>query len=534
MPMINIDEIGSVGLIVDVPSYALHPLAWTSVGNVKFVDGKATKAAGQEVIFGTPLTSPHYMQAWAVNNDSRWVYAGETGIYYNVDVTHTDITRYTTTPGDDDYTAGTRPVWTGGNLHGIPILNHDNETDAPQQWDESLGRMKDLDNWPASTYCKVMRPFQNFLVALNVTKGSVNYPYMVKWSHPADPGTVPTSWDETDATKLTGEQTISQSGGFLVDCLPLAGQNIIYKEDSIWAMRLAGSQFVFSFIELSSSTGLLAPDCVKEFYGQHFVVGQTDIVLFDGSRIRSISTKKVRDWFYAALHPNHWDKTKVSINYGLQEATIAFVGVGATSGYLTKALIWNWDTDTWTLKELPDVSFIEFGRVVTAAEEAFDDASGTFDSDFGYFNSSANTSPVDLRTIMAKAYSSSEFLLADSTYADRGTPYTSLLERTGLPVAGQSLDGSLVIDAASVKFVRALFPKISAPSSMTLQISIGMQDTLNGPVTWDGPHDFIVGTDVKVDVAISGKFLCLRFEDTEEVPWVFSGYAVDLDVISEF
>lgn len=534
MALINIDSVGDVGIILDAPAHTLPPTAWSAGENVRFFEGKVEKIRGQSAVFGTPTVAPHYCMPWKTSGEDRWIYAGTDNIYYTYNSVHYNITRYTTTPGDDDYDAGTRPVWTGGNLHGVPILNHDNEVDYPQQWDGANSRMKDLDNWPVNTYCKVMRTFQNFLVALNITKSANNYPYTVKWSHPADPGAVPTSWDETDATKLAGEQTISQSGGHLIDCVPLAGQNIIYKEDSIWAMRLAGSQFVFNFSELSSTIGALSLNCIKEFYRQHLIVGTSDIVLFDGVTPKSILNKRVRNWFFNSLHPSFYDKTVVTVHYPTREVWVCFVESGSTSTYLTKALIWNWDTNAWSVKDLPDISFLNYGRIIDSGVETFNGVSGTFNTDLGIYNSGTFGSPTELQTLMTKAYTTNELLIADNSYTDRGTNFHTYIERTGLAIAGKSMDGSLVIDPASVKFIRSVFLKISAPVECTIQVSIGMQENMDGSVTWDGPHDFTIGVDHRVDVAISGKYLCIRIEDENDVPWELSGYTIDLDIISKY
>lgn len=534
MALINIDEVGDVGLILDAPAHTLPPNAWSAGDNIRFFEGKILKIKGQTAVFGTPPVAPHYVAPWKTATQDRWIYAGVDKIYYTFNSVHTDITRYTTTAGDNDYTANTRPVWTGGNLHGVPILNHDGQSDVPQQWDNTLVRMKDLDNWPASTYCKVMRPFQNFLIALNIRKGASDYPYTVKWSTPADPGTVPASWDETDPTVLAGEQTLAQTGGFLIDCRPLAGQNIIYKADAIWSMKFAGSQYVFNFSEVSSTIGALSTDCIVEFYRQHFVVGNSDIVLFDGVQAKSVANKKIRKWFFNSLHPSYFDKTIVTVNYPSREVWIGYVEAGSTSTYITRVLIWNWDTNTWSTKAVPEIAHFNFGRVISSGVETYDGVSGAFESDFGLFDSGTFGSPTELQLLLAKPYATNELLIGDQGYDDRGTAFTSFVERTGLAVSGQSHDGSITIDPASVKFVRSVYPKLTAPSAVTVRISVGMQETLDGAVTWDGPHDFVVGTDVKVDVAISGKFLCLRIEDNSSVPWEFTGYAVDLDIISRF
>lgn len=529
MPIVAIENIGDVGIVNDTPPHELPPEAWSAGQNMRFLNGKAQKIMGETSVFGTPTIAPHWLLPWQAQTNYYWIYAGVDKVYYTEGSVHTNITRYTTTPGDDDYSTGSRPLWTGGILHGVPILNNNNFVDPPQQWDSALSRLKDLDNWPASTWCNVMRPFQNFLVALHIKKGATEYPYTVKWSHPADPGSVPVTWDETDVTKLAGEQTIAQTGGHLVDCLPLNGINIVYKEDAIWTMTLAGSQYVFAFREASNSVGLLAPKCVKEFYRRHLVVGQNDIVVFDGLTPQSIVTKRMRDFFYNNLDSTHWDKTTVTINYAHREVWISYVEAGST--YLTHALVWNWDTNIWTVKELPDLAHLAYG-VVNVVSESFDTSSGTFDSDFGPFGSPTN-SPAEAQMLYAKASGTAALVQGDQGYTGLTANYTSYLERTGLPIAGQDRQGQPKLDPASVKLIRAVFPKISAPIPVTLRISIGVQDTPEGTITWEGPYDFVVGTDVKVDCSLSGKYVAFRIEDLDNgTPWEFTGYSVDLDVIS--
>jgi len=252
-------------------------------------------------------SAPHWLLPWRTLTQKLWIYSGVDKCYQTDGVTHADITRYTTSPGDNDYTAGARPLWTGGVLHGVPVMNHRNGTDYPQQWDSALARMKDLENWPINTYAKVLRTYKNFLIALDITKGSTRYPFMVKWSDIADPGSVPASWDETDATTIAGENTLAQTNGWLVDCAPLGDLNVIYKQDSIWGMQHIGGVNVFRFYEISQSIGALAPRCIKEFYRKHLVVGQNDIVLFDGGQPKSIVNKRMRRWFYNNINTEYLD-----------------------------------------------------------------------------------------------------------------------------------------------------------------------------------------------------------------------------------
>jgi len=101
-------------------------------------------------------------------------------------------------PGN--YSATAAGGWNGGVLGGIAILN--NGVDAPQfMGTANDAKMAALTNWDRTKTCAVMRPFKRFLVALDTTESATRYPFRVRWSHPAEGGTVPTSWNDADATK---------------------------------------------------------------------------------------------------------------------------------------------------------------------------------------------------------------------------------------------------------------------------------------------------------------------------------------------
>jgi hypothetical protein len=531
MAIVHIDNAGAEGVIYDALPWDLPPEAWSDGKNIRFSDNAAHKVEGQTTVFGTPGTTPHWLLPWQVPTAFRWIYPGTDKVYYTDGASHVDITRYTTTPGDDDYSAGARPIWSGGVLHGVPILNHTNLTDPPQQWDGGNSRMKDLDNWPASTYARIIRPFKNRLIAVNISESAVQFPHMLRWSTSADPGSVPTSWDYTLATNDAGRTTLAETNGQIMDSLSLASFNVVYKDDSIWKMQEIGGVFVFRFDLVSATLGILAPRCVKEFYKQHFLVGTNDIVLYDGNKVNSVIDKRNRRWFFNNLSGEHYDKTVITSNYAQREIWISFVESGAESEYLTKALIWNWAENTWTVKDLPDVAHIGYGQVGGVTSETFDGSSGAFDLDFGAFGESL-FNPAESQMLISQVFGSSSFMQGDSGYTDRGTAYTAYLERTGLAVAGVDRQGRPRVDQASVKFVRSVFPKITAQIPVDIIVRVGAQDNPSDSVTWSAPQIFNTGTDTKIDCEVTGKYLAVRFEETSEYPWKLSGYALDLDVVS--
>ena len=130
-----------------------------------------------------PLTAP------------LWVYGGmkEIGVW---DGAHTDITRIS-----GPYTGTEDNRWQGEVFNGVGIFN--NGIDLPQYWASFsvLQKLVDLPNWPTNIRAGFLRPFKNFLIAGNITEGQSQRRYRVRWSHPAAPGTIPTSWALDDPTK---------------------------------------------------------------------------------------------------------------------------------------------------------------------------------------------------------------------------------------------------------------------------------------------------------------------------------------------
>jgi len=212
VPFVRVPNAGQVGVNKDLSTHEIPMGVWTDCQNIRFLDGMAWQFYGHGGVYSTPSVTPYHLLPITNAGDPQWIYAGASSIH-NVrisggSVIHTDLSGATYTAAENE--------WVSTVLGGIPILNNGN--DAPQRWDLNLANnFTDLDNWPANTTCKSMRTYKNFLVALGVNKNGSDYPYMVKWSSPADPGTVPTTWDETDATQDAGETDLSEGYDIIVD-----------------------------------------------------------------------------------------------------------------------------------------------------------------------------------------------------------------------------------------------------------------------------------------------------------------------------
>jgi hypothetical protein len=109
---------------------------------------------------------------------------------------------------------------------------------------------------------------------------------------------------------------------------------------------------------------------------------------------------------------------------------------------------------------------------------------------------------------------------------------TSFVERTGLTITGKDHRGEFKLDPSSVKFCRRVYPKINATGAVN--VYVGAQQTLQGPVTWQGPFSFDPETQEHIDCRVQGVALAIRYESDSDIEWSSTGFALDLEILSGY
>jgi len=523
MADVNIRDIGALGLIKDIASHELPPEAWTHVQNVAFVDGFAKRILGETQVEGAPTGTPNYLFPSPGLSTLYWTYTNLLDIWAVVGGVHTEITRVS-----GDYTGAIDDRWNDAWLNGIQVFN--NGKDVPQLWNPiSAGtKLIDLTNWPASTEATVIRAFDNLLIALDVTKASTRFPTMMKWSDTADAGNVPSTWDPTDTSALAGELPVGWTAGFCVDGRALGPSFIVYKEDAIIRADRVATNDVFALRPISLRTGIMAQECAQEYQrGKHVVFTRdADVVVNDGQSIIPVSSRKIRRHLRTAPDGSTRNRSFVVVNYQDFEAWFCYPRVNST--LCDEAAVWNWEQNTWSVRDLSDTLDIKAG--------IYDEASV----------SDAWSAQTETWASVSRLWASARFIVGsfqlvgafvtdvELRQANKGlqlgtTSFTSVLERTGLSIAGQSRSGNVVVDPTMVKSVTKIWPIIDSGSvSMIMQVEVGSAKSANGPYTWEGPKNFDPTTDQFVDFDIEGPFLGVRFISTSEVEWKFYGYTMEI------
>ncbi len=541
MSRVKFHNAGAIGIIQDIPAHELPPEAWTSGINVRMFDRFVQKSFGHEKVLDPPsIVAYSLVPSFTIAGNQMFAYPGLAAVFATDGTTHADITRVS-----GAYTGAKDDLWNGGSLGNIVLLN--NGKDVPQIWNTpSLGtKLIDLPNWPANTTAKVIRVFRRFLVAFDVTKSGTRQAQLVKWSSRADLGQVPSTWDEADPTNRAGEWPLIDTDGAIIDALPLGGVNFVYKEDAIHTMEEIGGNFVFRFAKKFGQVGLLAQRCVKEYQKGdrhiHVLMTSEDVVQHDGFQMSSLLDDKMRRFYKGRIDPDKSHRAFLSPNYADDEMWVGIIEAGEE--YVNLILIINMKDGTLTLRDAPKISHMAWAALdPNAASTTFDSQVQAFDETVGQFGQ-RNFTPGRKRLIMvdpdeAGSGADPSFYLTDQSFTFDTVNFEASIERTGLAIVGQDRLGNPKVDTESIKLVTEVWPRVQVQNGDSIDVYVGKQDKVNGPVTWSPAMPFNPATDDKVDVdpPIEGRFIAVRFASpaSSAVNWKLAGYDLEMHVIGKF
>lgn len=512
MPIIKVLNVGAIGVNKDLSAHEIPNHAWTDASNIRFLDGMAHQFYGHNEVYNSPAFAPQHVVPCNISGARYWIYTSETKTYA-VTVTsavavHTDITHLTAR-------AGVVNQWTSTLLSGLPVLNVGDTSKVPMSWDLNLAnKFVDLPNWPASTYCKSLRAYKNFLIALNVTKSTTNYPYMVKWSHPADPGTLPTSWDHTDVTKDAGEFDLAEGSDPIIDGLQLRDSFIVYKESSVWRIDFVGGSYVLKPQKVLGTSGALNRNCIVEADGFHVVLTGSDVIVHDGQSAISVLDKQSRRFLFQNIDVDNSSKCFLFKNPFYNEVYICYPSIGSTS--CDRAMVWNFKDRTVSFRTLPNLNHAHFGPVDQGLTSTWASDSDPWSADLSSWNGPDNV-PSTARVIMAST--ETKLYMLDSSASFAGSAPVAYLERRGL-----SFD-----EPEQVKLVKSIRPRIVGNTGDTVLIKIGYSDDPYADPTWSTTMTHTIGTTVSNDCMVSGRYISVRFETGTAYQWRLDSYGLEVE-----
>lgn len=514
MPRVTVPSAGQYGVISDITPVELPINAWSSASNMRFRDGYAERFEGQVSIFTAPSVTPYHITPYSTSTAHYWIHSGLERHYADDGTTRSELTPAAISTGSID------DRFTGGVLNGVFILN--NGIDKPWYWGGNVANhLAYLTAWPANTRCNSLRPWSNYLVMVNVLKNKgtaseTRYPHMVKWSQGADPGTIPASYDETDASIDAGERDLAETPGLMVDSLPLGNMNIIYKEDAMYAQSYIGGQEIFSFQRLPGNFGMLARGCAADTPLGHVVLGQGDVILHSGQGPQSILTGKVRRALFNAIDATYQSRCFLVADRSRNEVWICYPDSG--SSVCTTALVWNWLDQSLTYRALSNVTYGNTGPLSASFNSTYNTVTATYDSTTQSYNS-LQVSTAESKLILCDT--APLISMADYGTDFNGSAYSAYLERTDLVFDG---------DTGHMKTILGVYPRISGSTGMTVYIQVGGRNDIEAGVSWSTPVAYTVGSSLWARTRATWRFPAIRFYTTAAVAWRLKSY--DLEVVS--
>ena len=551
MNTLPVRTLGAIGVIADTTPYDLPLNAFSKAINVLFDEGRVQRSPVFKSLYSAFRSSKSFEEFPDAPDESptatfentlggltsaqRFIGSYSTSVAESVLVCDKDggvreylngelkiVSPFSETPVDND------APWTHAQAAGVSVLARKGMRPYARNLATETAYGELRGDWNPKHSCAVMRSYNDFLIALNVTKDGVEFPTMVKWCHPLQYSpnmNLGIVWATDDPTKLSGENPLGEMKTHIRDGLSLARSFVIYSQDQVWSMDFTGGTDVFNFRKIFSTGGIIATNCVAEVESIHYVFGEDDLYTHDGMSMRPLADEKVRKKVYRDMDRNkrdsffvHHDSTTnlIYFCYVSNDPDASYPG----TAYCNMAAVFNYRNSTWSFMDLPNVC----GGAETnlgLGQAGFPNGSTTL---------TPRVSCMLGITDLPNGLSESRVYAVDTPDvgmvqlpAHPETVKPVLLERIGI-----EFDKEANFELRSYKTIRAILPQVLFPGATgELEFTLGASDFIDGPVYWQEPQPFDHKTQYKVDSRAAGRYLSIRCKSYTADFFRWMGYDIE-------
>jgi hypothetical protein len=422
---------------------------------------------------------------------------------------------------------------TGTSLADIAYINRRDQ--VPVYMLNGGSSFATLPNWDSSWRAESVRAYGDFLLALNLTENSTNYPSRVRYSNLALANSVPDSWDASDTTKSAGFNDLVQMKTGIVDGMTLGTNFIIYSKDQVWLMEFVGGTFIHNFRKLFSDCGVINQNCIAEVEGAHYVFDHDDLYIHDTHTRQSICDERVKTYIFGGLNTAKNDRCFVHHNPKLDEVMFCYVSGDDMAEYTNgdrcnRAAVFNYKSQTWSFMDLPNVSSSTVGTVSSTATYAT--TTSTYDLGGSYHTQEAG---YDYHSLFVGESSSTDGLASDKLFgldlSDSGSlsfplditaNKSPLVERVGIDLDEMS-------PLSGYKVISKIVPQVDTQNSnKQFVFTFGSSDLLGDTPTLGSDITFDGATDYKIDTRASGRYLSYKMSVVDTKDFSFLGFDADV------
>lgn len=565
MANLPLRDLGAVGVITDANPYSLPPNAFSKAVNVVFDENRVQRAPLFKQIFPAIRSTLAY-------DSSSGSFNSQAGTYDAAEGTASSASRFVSSYADPSFgetvfvcdndgvvrsypngsLAFTTPTgtlvtneepWTHAQVAGLSYLARKGMRPYVRNVKTDSTYSLIAGDWVSTHSASIVRSYLDYVVMLNVTKGTTEYPTMVKWSNPVEYSSAVGSvnWDPSNPAYIAGENIISELTSGLRDGCVLGNNFVLYSQDQVWLMEYTGSSFVFNFRRLFPNGGIFNTNCVVEIEGKHYVFGEDDLYMHDGVSKQSLADGRVRRAVYNALN-----RSKRSAAFVMHDSisNLVYFCYNTSSDevrwrntqYCNQAAVYNYRSNTWSFMDLPNV--------IGGAESNVDLQKNTYpqvSSSYEIYNSSyVSFEGAKPKITIALGITDAANGLTESRVYAVDLPAVSL---TNLPVTGETrtdallervgidMDDTAGMPLRSYKTVTTIVPQASFNTvDAAFRWELGSADLPNNPVVYRSLSNFNPSTEYKIDAKVSGRYLAYKITSTSLEDFRLVGF--DAEVVS--
>lgn len=567
MPTLPLRSLGAVGVITDTNPYDLPSGAFSDCNNVIFDEKSIQRSPVFKQLFDSVRSPLPY-------DTSVGSFDSQTASYESAEGSSTDNVRFVGSYqdpaagevvfiADADGTIRTYPngqlafaspgsglittdeTWSHTQVAGMSVLARKGMRPYIRNVKTDINYNLMGGDWVATDTAAVARSFLDYIILLNITKGAVEYPTMVKWSNPVEYGaaTSTINWDPSNTNFVAGENVIGDLKTPIRDGGVLGNLFIIYAQDQVWLMEYTGSSFVFNFRRLFPTGGIINTNCWAEVEGKHFVFGENDLYVHDGSSKKSIADGRVRRRVFQTI-----DRTKQKNFFVLHDsvANLVYFCYNTKADevsfkdtkFCNKAAVYNYVDDTWSFMDLPNIVGGSETNInlISNLYSNLNTSYEVFNTNYVSFDGSTPKLSIMLgATDRANNLSASRIFAIDlpksglvNLPVELETLKPSYAERVGI-----DMDESGVA-IRNYKIITAILPQCSFDSSEdTFTWKVGATDLPNAEVKWYSDQQYNPTTMYKMDMKVAGRYLAYRIETNSVENFRVSGFDSELNQISK-
>lgn len=532
----KIRNFAQFGVLSDPDPCDIPATAWSMAINARFRNGKVTRSPVFRTVRDTATASPRYTFGYNTTSGVDETFVG---------FLNGTVNKVTATTSTDVSISGYAPnaaegTWTHAHLADVLYVNREDRVPWALRPTDTV--FQELSAWDSTWRTVLLRTCTGALIALNVTKGAVVTPTLVKTSSFALAGAMPISWDNTDPSTNATENILAEMEGEIVDACNLGNDLMIYGKKQTCRMTWVGGVEIFDYKMLPFAKGAINANCSVEVDGKNYVFGPDDIWRHDGISDESICEGRVRDFVFNNMNASVASQCFTLYDSTRKEVLFCFVSgdsyaafTGNTIG-CNRAAVFNLVNETWAFDDLPLVC--AGARATLDSSVTYSSVVATYDTIGGSYQDQEDSSKTVtfFVGVANTGYSLSDRLYAYDWYGvgsnvsfpvDTNATKNMYCERLGIDF------DELNVDLKGSKTITSIYPqgRIGAGAAQ-LQFSFGSTMFMDDDPTWTDYMNY-GGTDYKLDFNQSGRFLDMKmlFADYKEVS--FSGLDLDMVVTSE-